>query len=106
MKFVICSYYVYGSNKASISIVGDVVGPIFPTMPVNATSLLHLPMDSAEQNMFSFAANMYTLLYMRYTQQKNKTLQKQAFHYLNVGYQKQLSFLQPDGSFSTFRSDW
>lgn len=63
-------------------------------------------MDSAEQNMFSFAANMYTLLYMRYTQQKNKTLQKQAFHYLNVGYQRQLSFLQPDGSFSTFRSDW
>ncbi|XP_066263111.1 CD109 antigen [Euwallacea similis] len=99
-------YYVYGSNKASISIVGDVVGPIFPTMPVNATSLLHLPMDSAEQNMFSFAANMYTLLYMRYTQQKNKTLQKLAFHYMNVGYQRQLSFLQPDGSFSTFRSDW
>ncbi|ENN78171.1 hypothetical protein YQE_05324, partial [Dendroctonus ponderosae] len=99
-------YYVYGSNKASISIVGDVVGPIFPTMPVNATSLLHLPMDSAEQNMFSFAVNMYTLLYMRYTQQKNKTLQRDAFHYLNVGYQRQLSFLQPDGSFSTFRSDW
>ncbi|XP_076260328.1 macroglobulin complement-related isoform X2 [Rhynchophorus ferrugineus] len=99
-------YYVYGSNKASISIIGDVVGPIFPTMPVNATSLLHLPMDSAEQNMFSFAANMYTLLYMRYTQQENRTLQKQAFHYLNVGYQRQLSFMQPDGSFSTFRSDW
>lgn len=37
-------YYVYGSNKARISIIGDVVGPIFPTMPVNATSLLHLPM--------------------------------------------------------------
>ncbi|XP_050294787.1 CD109 antigen [Anthonomus grandis grandis] len=99
-------YYVYGSNKARISIVGDVVGPIFPTMPVNATSLLHLPMDSAEQNIFSFAANMYTLLYMRYTQQKNKTLQKLAFHYLNIGYQRQLSFMQPDGSFSTFRSDW
>lgn len=39
-------YYVYGSNKARISIIGDVVGPIFPTMPVNATSLLHLPMVS------------------------------------------------------------
>lgn len=37
-------YYVYGSNKARISIVGDVVGPLFPTMPVNATSLLDLPM--------------------------------------------------------------
>lgn len=36
-------YYVYGSNRAFVSVVGDVVGPIFPTMPVNTTSLLHLP---------------------------------------------------------------
>lgn len=99
-------YYVYGSNKARISIVGDVVGPIFPTMPVNATSLLYLPMDSAEQNMFSFAAIMYTTLYMRYTQQRNRTLHKEAFYNMNLYYQRQLSFMQPDGSFSTFRSDW
>jgi len=33
-------YYVYGSNVAEISVVGDVVGPAYPTMPVNATSLL------------------------------------------------------------------
>lgn len=37
-------YYIFGSNKARVSVVGDVVGPIFPTMPVNATSLLNLPM--------------------------------------------------------------
>lgn len=41
-------YYVYGSNKARVSIVGDVVGPLFPTMPVNATSLLELPMVSVD----------------------------------------------------------
>lgn len=29
-----------------MSVVGDVVGPLFPTMPVNATSLLDLPMVS------------------------------------------------------------
>lgn len=56
--------------------------------------------------MFSFAANMYTTLYMRYTQQRNRTLEKLAFYYMNVGYQRQLSFLQTDGSFSLFRSDW
>lgn len=39
-------YYVFGSNKARVSVVGDVVGPLFPTMPVNATSLLDLPMVS------------------------------------------------------------
>ncbi|KAL0278731.1 UNVERIFIED_CONTAM: hypothetical protein PYX00_000464 [Menopon gallinae] len=98
--------YVYGSNKAYVSIVGDVVGPIFPTMPVNASSLINLPMDCAEQNMFSFAANLYTTLYMRYINQRNKTLEKQSFFHMNVGYQKQLSFMNPDGSFSFFRSDW
>lgn len=56
--------------------------------------------------MFSFAANMYTTLYMRYTQQRNRTLEKQAFYHMNVLYQRQLSFLQTDGSFSLFRSDW
>lgn len=99
-------YYIFGSNKATISVVGDVVGPIFPTMPVNATSLLGLPMDSAEQNMFSFAANMYTTLYMRLINQRNRTQEKDSFYYMNIGYQRQLSFMREDGSFSLFRSDW
>jgi CD109 antigen len=99
-------YYVYGSNKAQISLVGDVVGPIFPTMPVNATSLLYLPMDSAEQNMFSFAANIYTIMYMRLINQRNRNTEKEAFKHINIGYQRQMSYLMPDGSFSLFRSDW
>ncbi|CAH0713091.1 unnamed protein product, partial [Brenthis ino] len=99
-------YYVFGSNKARISIVGDVVGPLFPTMPVNATSLLDLPMDSAEQNMFSFAANMYLTLYMRLINQRNRTLERDAFYHMNIYYQRQLSFMKHDGSFSLFRSDW
>ncbi|XP_064537574.1 CD109 antigen [Drosophila montana] len=99
-------YFVYGSNRARISVVGDVVGPIFPTMPVNASSLLYLPMESAEQNAFSFAANLYTIMYMRLINQRNKTLEKNAFYHMNIGYQRQLSFMRADGSFSLFRSDW
>ncbi|GAB0098879.1 macroglobulin complement-related [Sergentomyia squamirostris] len=99
-------YYVYGSNRAKISLVGDVVGPIFPTMPVNVTSLIDLPMESAEQNMFSFAANLFTVYYMRLINQRNKTMEKQAFYNLNIGYQRQLSFMNKDGSFALFRSDW
>nr|XP_018913243.1 PREDICTED: CD109 antigen isoform X1 [Bemisia tabaci] len=99
-------YYVFGSNKAFVSIVGDVVGPIFPTMPVNATSLLELPMDCAEQTMFSFAANLYTTMYMRLINQRNRTLEKESFYHMNIGYQRMLSFMNPDGSFSLFRTDW
>ncbi|XP_075216528.1 macroglobulin complement-related [Lycorma delicatula] len=99
-------YYVFGSNKAYISVVGDVVGPIFPTMPVNATSLLDLPMDCAEQTMFSFAVNLYTTMYMRLINQRNRTQEKHSFFHMNVLYQRVLSFMNKDGSFSFFRTDW
>ncbi|GBP50525.1 CD109 antigen [Eumeta japonica] len=106
IRYEVDRYYVYGSSRARISVVGDVVGPLFPTMPLNATSLLDLPMDSAEQTMFSFAANMYFTLYMRLINQRNRTLERGAFYHMNVLYQRQLSFMRPDGSFSLFRSDW
>ncbi|KAG0416492.1 hypothetical protein HPB47_006391 [Ixodes persulcatus] len=95
--------YIFGSNKATLSIVGDVVGPAFPTMPVNATSLLSKPFYCGEQNMFSFAANLYTLLYLRLTNQRDVSIEKQAFKYLNLEYQRQLSYQNDDGSFSVFR---
>lgn len=62
--------------------------------------------DSAEQNMFSFAANMYLTLYMRLINQRNRTQEHDAFYHMNILYQRQLSFMKPDGSFSLFRSDW
>jgi hypothetical protein len=73
-------YYVFGSNRARVSVVGDVVGPAFPNMPVNATSLLSLPMDCAEQNMFSFAANLYTVKYMRLTTQRKREIDRQVLN--------------------------
>lgn len=63
-------------------------------------------MDCAEQNMFSFAANMYMTLHMRLINQRNLTVEKESFYHMNIGYQRQLSFMNPDGSFSLFRSDW
>lgn len=56
--------------------------------------------------MFSFAANLYTTIYMRYANQQNRILEKQSFYNLNIGYQRMLSFMNKDGSFSLFRSDW
>ena len=50
-------YYIFGSNKAFVSVVGDVVGPIFPTMPVNASSLLHLPTVSILIHMMFYKFN-------------------------------------------------
>ncbi|KAI1297211.1 Antigen -like protein [Halotydeus destructor] len=95
--------YIFGSNKATISVVGDVVGPTFPSMPTNASSLLMKPYGCGEQNMFNFAYNMYTLLYLRLTGQRKPEVEKQAFHYLNIMYQRQLTFQNEDGGFRAFR---
>lgn len=51
-------YYVLGSNRARVSVVGDVVGPLFPTMPVNATSLLDLPMVCMFYIYFNFKSRV------------------------------------------------
>lgn len=95
--------YIFGSNRATLSVVGDVVGPAFPTMPVNSSSLLHKPMYCAEQNMFGFAANLYTLFYFRIINQRDIATEKQAFKYLNLAYERQLTYQNSDGSFSAFR---
>ncbi|KFM63961.1 CD109 antigen, partial [Stegodyphus mimosarum] len=95
--------YMFGSNQAQISVVGDVTGPAFATMPVNASTLLRKPSWCGEQNMFNFAANLYTLLYLRLTGQRQPDIEKQAFKHLNIGYQRQLSYQQKDGSFTPFR---
>ncbi|KAJ6219290.1 hypothetical protein RDWZM_005102 [Blomia tropicalis] len=95
--------YVYGSNRAQVTIVGDVVGPSFLSMPMNATAMLRKPFDAAEPNMFNFAVNVYTLLYLRNIGQRNSETEKAAFKYLNIQYQRQMSFQNDDGSFRAFR---
>ncbi|XP_013776899.1 CD109 antigen-like isoform X2 [Limulus polyphemus] len=97
--------YVFGSNKAKVSVFGDVVGAVFPTMPMNASSLLNKPFDCGEQSMFNFAANLYTLHYMRLTGQRKPDLEKEAFKHLNIEYQRQLTYQNHDGSFRLFRWD-
>ena len=62
--------------------------------------------DSAEQTVFSFAANMMTTMYMRLINQRNRTQEKHSFYHMNIGYQRTMSYMKEDGSFSFFRSDW
>lgn len=54
--------YIYGSNRAAVSIAGGVVGPLLPVTPVGANTTLRLPADCGEQNMFDFALNLLSTL--------------------------------------------
>jgi hypothetical protein len=73
-------------------------------MPVEANTTLRLPSDCGEQNMFNFAINLLSISYLRQTGQDTPELKKEIFKFLNVLYQKQLSFRGKDGSFKAFKS--
>ncbi|GFQ66757.1 CD109 antigen [Trichonephila clavata] len=77
--------YVFGSNRASLSVTGDFIGAVFPKMPVDAESLLMKPDWCGEQNMFNFAANLYTMLYLRMSGQRRLDIEREAFLHLRVG---------------------
>lgn len=96
--------YIYNSNKASVSVSGGAVGPIFPTLPMDSNSSLKLPSDCGEQNMFNFAVNLLSISYLRQTSQETSEMKRDVFKHLNLLYQRQLSFRNKDGSFKVFKS--
>lgn len=49
---------------------------------------------------------MYTTMYMRLINARNRTTEKYSFHHMNIQYQRMISFMNEDGAFSLFRSDW
>ncbi|NWU49126.1 OVOS protein, partial [Dromas ardeola] len=89
---------VEGSARASFSVVGDIMGAAMQ----NLHQLLQMPFGCGEQNMVLFAPNIYVLDYLNKTGQLSEEVKSKAIGYLVSGYQKQLSYKHPDGSYSIF----
>uniref|UniRef100_A0A663LX89 Ovostatin n=1 Tax=Athene cunicularia TaxID=194338 RepID=A0A663LX89_ATHCN len=86
------------SARASFSVVGDIMG----TAMQNLHQLLQMPFGCGEQNMVLFAPNICILDYLNETEQLSEEVKSKAIGYLVSGYQKQLSYKHPDGSYSIF----
>ncbi|XP_044834940.1 ovostatin-like [Mauremys mutica] len=89
---------VQGSARASFSVLGDLLGMAMRNME----NLLQMPYGCGEQNMVLFAPNIYILDYLNKTGQLTKEIESKGAGYLTSGYQKQLSYKHPDGSYSSF----
>ncbi|KAG7283664.1 hypothetical protein CRUP_020437 [Coryphaenoides rupestris] len=89
---------VPGSEKASASMIGDVMGPTLN----NLDKLLRLPFGCGEQNMIHFAPNVFVLKYLQKTRQLSTEVETEATDYLLQGYQRQLTYKRQDGSYSAF----
>ncbi len=64
--------------------------------------LLGMPYGCGEQNMMLFSTDVEVLRYLKATDQQNPELQAKALTFITTGYQRELTFMHSDGSFSAF----
>lgn len=77
--------YVYGSPKASVSLSGDVFGPTLSNVEISYTKAFNgRVLKSTDGISFNFGATVWTLHYLRLTNQLNVGKAKKAFESLNV----------------------
>ncbi|CAG0913503.1 unnamed protein product [Notodromas monacha] len=78
--------YVHGSTSGYFAVSGDVVGPAFPSNPAGSSSSLDRPSRTTDHFVYEFAANVWTLKYLRLTNQFEWTEAKTTFGGINVIY--------------------
>ncbi|NXN90061.1 A2ML1 protein, partial [Bombycilla garrulus] len=89
---------VEGSVRATVSVTGDLMGMALQ----NLDHLVQLPHGCGEQNMVLFAPIVYVLQYLEKTRQLSPEIKDRATGFLRNGYQIQLQYQRPDGSYSEF----
>lgn len=88
------------SIKIDVSVVGDLLGASIK----NLDHLIRLPYGCGEQNMIYFVPNIVVMNYLRNTKQITPAIEIKAKKYMEIGYQRQLTYRHADGSFSAFGS--
>ncbi|XP_062470044.1 alpha-2-macroglobulin-like protein 1 isoform X2 [Pezoporus occidentalis] len=89
---------IEGSVRATILVTGDLMGMALQNMD----HLVQLPHGCGEQNMVLFAPIVYVLQYLEKTRQLTLEIKERATGFLRNGYQIQLQYQHPDGSYSEF----
>ncbi|XP_063297811.1 CD109 antigen-like [Pelobates fuscus] len=89
---------VEGSEEAFITVNGDLLASSIDGLE----SLIHMPYGCGEQNMINFAPNIYVLHYLTEVQKLTEDIKLKAIGFMELGYQKELTYMRHDGSFSAF----
>lgn len=98
VELVVPKNAVPDSTRIELSAIGDILGPTVK----NLDKLIRLPTGCGEQNMLNFVPNIVVLDYLKKTNQLNKELEAKSIKYMETGYQRELNYKHPDGSFSAF----
>lgn len=91
-------FAVSGSGRAWLHVTPS---PVAQTMD-GVADLLGMPYGCGEQNMIFLAPDIEILKYLRETGEISPEVRATAEYYVNVGYQRQLTFRSDDGGFAAF----
>ncbi|XP_017097837.2 thioester-containing protein 1 allele S1 isoform X4 [Drosophila bipectinata] len=86
------------SEFIEFSVVGDLLGPTLQ----NLDNLVRMPYGCGEQNMVNFVPNILVLKYLEVTGRKMPAVETKAKKFLEIGYQRELTYKHDDGSYSAF----
>ena len=98
LNFELPPNVVPGSVRTEVSVIGDIMGPAL----ANLDKLLKMPSGCGEQNMISFAPDVFIMKYLTNTQQLTSAVKEKAKRFMTTGYQRQLTYRRTDNSFSAF----
>ncbi|XP_059351436.1 CD109 antigen-like [Daphnia carinata] len=91
--------YVFGSPRASVTLCGDVFGPVFPSTPITTESLLSRSLRGTEANLFNLATTLWSLHYLRLTNQLQSDVLYSGLNDMNVQMAELMRLYHRDGSF-------
>ncbi|XP_050698378.1 CD109 antigen-like isoform X1 [Eriocheir sinensis] len=95
--------FVAGSPRGHVSLCGDVVGPSFPNKrPVDTLQMLRKELRGTEASTFNFGANLWTLHYLRLTNQLDYANTQEVFDQLNVELAAIMYRFSPEGAFKNW----
>ncbi|BFZ02236.1 hypothetical protein BsWGS_05276 [Bradybaena similaris] len=89
---------VKDSARGEVKVIGDIMGPVL----TNLNNLVRMPTGCGEQNMIGFVPNIFVLKYLTSIGKVTKDIQDNAVKYMEIGYQRELTFRHKDGSYSAF----
>ncbi|KAH8411883.1 hypothetical protein KR222_001277 [Zaprionus bogoriensis] len=98
LKVDIPTEAVTDSEFIEFSVVGDLLGPTIK----NLDNLVRMPYGCGEQNMVNFVPNILVVKYLEVTNRKMPNVVEKAKKFLEIGYQRELSYKHDDGSYSAF----
>lgn len=96
------SAIVPDSEECVVSAIADSYGPSVVTTLSNIDHLISKPTGCGEQNVIRMAPTLFTLDYLNSTGRLTPSQQEKGLKYLKSGYENQMMFRKPDGSYSTF----